>query len=181
MTLRQNVVLMILLTLICSPLFLQAASSLTATRPAARITHVLLSTYADKDGNFYTGPLSRTRDIQSSTFLSSIRIRGGGLALGRTSTNASSQKEDPQPLLSKLLNVLFKGVTMPFPTLRKLSETSQDDNRKMRVGFSLRESIMAIVIYLALGVVSYSSTILQHDQAWSFVDALYFGGMCVLA
>lgn len=103
-----------------------------------------------------------------------------------------SQNISPAPLVaaSRLLRLLFRGVTMPFPALRSLAETSSNSNsnkqtnkrdeKKIRVGFSFRESVLAIAVYLALGVVSYSSTILQHDQAWSLVDALYFGGRTLI-
>lgn len=99
--------------------------------------------------------------------------------------DSKSKSTSTSTVANKLLRLVFKGVTLPFPTLRNLVDikpTPKQEHKKMkmRVGFSMRESILAIVIYLALGVVSYTSTILQRDQAWSFVDALYFGGMCAI-
>ena len=86
------------------------------------------------------------------------------------------------PMAWRLLRLLFDGITLPFPALRSLVDidnrrkTREQDEKKIKVGFSLRESLLAIVIYLSLGVVSYSSTVLQGDHSWSLVDALYFGG-----
>lgn len=96
-------------------------------------------------------------------------------------SSSNDNKTTPAPLdaLGKFLHLLYRGATLPFPNLRNLSNQAtrtKKETGKVRVGFSLRESVVAIVVYLALGVVSYSSTLLQHDKAWSMVDALYFGG-----
>lgn len=105
-------------------------------------------------------------------------------AAGATTTTTTNAPTTNPDTLAKFLTLLFKGITLPFPTLRNLAEQSsppssmdsKERQDKIHVGFSLRESLLAIIIYLILGVISYSSTILQHDQAWSLVDALYFGG-----
>lgn len=140
------------------------------------------SSHADNKNNKLDASLAPRlyRYPPTSSFLS---MRGGSVTADDDRKNHSTQstgREEYSQLsfLSKVLNGFFKGVTMPFPTLRTLAESSNDENKTIRVGFSLRESILAIVIYLALGVVSYSSTIFHREQAWSLVDALYFGGTC---
>ena len=128
--------------------------------------------------------------------------RGGDMRNGRDVMNDSARGNETnhgeslvitwrgQPV-TKFFRLLFQGITLPFPTLRRLileshpSEHDKDSNSKksslsssqrMAMGFSLKESMIAIAVYLALGAVSYSSTALQKDQRWSLVDALYFGG-----
>ncbi|KAL7562863.1 hypothetical protein ACA910_002478 [Epithemia clementina (nom. ined.)] len=134
--------------------------------------------------------------------LVTTHTRGGCSAAGRPFQSALQDDKgndhvnddirwQTQPV-TKFVRLLFQGVTLPFPTLRRLlldqaynngsktadndtKRTTHDDDMPKQIGFSLRECIVAIVLYLALGVVSYSSTVLQKDQCWSFVDALYFG------
>jgi hypothetical protein len=72
--------------------------------------------------------------------------------------------------VARFLTVLFRGMTLPFPTLRNLSQGSTRDDDASVVGLSLRESLLAILVYLGLGAIAYHSTV----QEWSFVDALYF-------
>ena len=68
---------------------------------------------------------------------------------------------------------LFRGMTLPFPMLRKLLNFSSRGAGDERVGFSTRECLLAIGAYLGLGVFVYSSG-LVHSEPWSPVDALYF-------
>ena len=83
------------------------------------------------------------------------------------------------PPMARFLTMLFRGLTLPFPTLRNLTllgnknkkaDHNDDDASSSSTGISLRESILAILVYLVLGAFSYHSTIAD----WSFVDALYF-------
>ena len=104
------------------------------------------------------------------------------------STNNDSDPESPI-LVSRFLKALYKGVTFPFPTLRRLAldttptsgSNTTSTSSAIQIGFSLRESILAIIVYLVVGAVSYHSTILQGPNGgqslsskWSFVDAAYF-------
>jgi hypothetical protein len=66
---------------------------------------------------------------------------------------------------SSFLTLLWRGMTLPFPMLRDADRSSTGSSF-----FSLRESLFAIVAYLALGSVAYTR-IFEH---WSLVDALYF-------
>lgn len=102
-----------------------------------------------------------------------------------TKSKRRRQQKKTHPL-TILATALFKGMTLPFPALRDLTtkqqpRTEQQDGSATttRIGFTLRESIAAIVIYLGLGVLSYSSVLRGSPQAkassWSLVDALYFG------
>ena len=96
--------------------------------------------------------------------------------------DAEDNDDDDVPPLSRFLKALYQGLTFPFPTLRQLTleSTSTTADHKLKVkqiGFSLREALFAIAVYLCFGAVSYHSTVLQaHDGTlpWSFIDALYF-------
>jgi potassium channel subfamily K len=90
--------------------------------------------------------------------------------LHMASGDAVPKPGDP-PLTTRFLNRLFKGMTLPFPILRNLAVSEQDSTT---AGFSLKESLLAILAYLALGVVAYSSSWLGGGNNWSLVDALYF-------
>lgn len=69
---------------------------------------------------------------------------------------------------SRFISFLFRGMTFPFPTLRHLVLDDSSDQE----GFSIMESVQAIVMYLLLGACVYHSTVLHEDL--SIVDALYF-------
>ena len=76
------------------------------------------------------------------------------------------------------LKALFRGITLPFPMLRKLMDTSRLKSNKNEykdapIGFSLYEAVIAICCYLVLGIAAYSSHLIQDDP-WSLIDALYF-------
>jgi hypothetical protein len=65
------------------------------------------------------------------------------------------------PIAYIFLASLWRGITLPFPTLRNADNSPS---------FSLQECIIAIVAYLSLGAIAYTSVFEQ----WSLVDALYF-------
>lgn len=65
------------------------------------------------------------------------------------------------PIAYKFLASLWRGITLPFPTLRNADNSPT---------FSLQECVIAIVAYLSLGAIAYTSVF----EKWSLVDALYF-------
>ena len=171
MILRHQHVSLILLPLLLLTLLQKGTHSLTSITWIYPRNSPLLERHFER-----IGCPSRKRQQQSCAITTSMR---GGSDDDKKRHENIPKMQGEKPLVSRLLNAFFNGVTMPFPTLRKLSEHLNTDNqepKKIQVGFSVRESILAIVFYLTLGMISYSSTILQKDHAWSWVDALYFGG-----
>ena len=120
------------------------------------------------------GPFRRTPPRREMPFIGSPSPR---IQLGD-----SNQPDDEEELpLARFFKALYQGLTLPFPTLRQLAldtptgPSSTDKGKKgtTRIGFSFREAIAAIVLYLTLGAVSYHSTVLR-EAPFSWVDALYF-------
>ena len=94
--------------------------------------------------------------------------------------DGKQQNVEEEPPIARFFKALYQGLTFPFPTLRKLAMDTPDftssNNDKMEatnIGFSFREAIAAIVVYLTLGAVSYHSTVFR-ETPFSWVDALYF-------
>lgn len=78
---------------------------------------------------------------------------------------------------------LIKGVTLPFPVLRRMIPSSSSSERRketrrssrfLTIGLTFREGLVALLLYLLSGVLAYS-VLLEH---WSIVDALYFTCVC---
>jgi potassium channel subfamily K len=125
-----------------------------------------------------------TPDTQSSSSLNMVsETKSSSSSSSSSSSKEASKGEHPA---AGLLKAFFRGVTLPFPMLRKLADSASPQAKtKMesltedphhRVGFSLNESLLAIALYLALGVAAYSSHFLiqEDQQPWSLIDALYF-------
>ena len=86
----------------------------------------------------------------------------------------------------RIASILSRGISVPFPTLRQLILTTKQQQEETantsssssyKLGLSVQESIIAISLYLALGVVSYHFGVSALDiqkQPWSIIDALYF-------
>ncbi len=74
------------------------------------------------------------------------------------------------------VNGLWKGITLPFPSLRGLAKARKRSNQKkeLLVGWSVNECLLAIAGYLTIGVVAYSYIFEQ----WSILDSLYFSCVC---
>ena len=91
---------------------------------------------------------------------------------GDTEPESSPQKVDSRAkiFITRFLRLLFKGMTLPFPMLRELGGSVDEDNGQAVMGFPLRECILAIFSYLCLGTISYSYIF----EKWSLVDSLYF-------
>ena len=83
-----------------------------------------------------------------------------------------------------LITGLIKGITLPFPVLRRMvlmkssssSQQQQQQQRRSRlsIGLTFREGVLALVAYLLTGVLIYSFVL----ERWSIIDALYFTCVC---
>jgi hypothetical protein len=80
--------------------------------------------------------------------------------------NSSSRKNTNNPI-QFFLRSLWKGVTLPFPALRNI--VLGDGDASSSTG--LRTSVVALLSYLTVGVVSYHKVL---EPQWTLVDALYF-------
>ena len=147
------------------------------------------------------GFLAPSTNLPCQRFVEGQPLRGGSVtplsqAEPSSSSSKNSENDDiksnnslaPPVIVTRFLKAFYKGVTFPFPTLRNLalesppsSSTSEDKSKQTKIGFSLRESLLAIFVYLIVGAVSYHSTVLQVPatgkapaNSWSFVDAIYF-------
>lgn len=73
----------------------------------------------------------------------------------------------------------WKGVTLPFPALRRVvlipgTQRKKGTRGNISVGLTLREGFLAVTAYLAVGVLAYSVVL----EKWSLVDAMYFTCVC---
>jgi hypothetical protein len=109
-----------------------------------------------------------------------------------------SSKEDDDPsfdqdaedqdvrLLARFLGSFWKGITLPFPALRRISlrpdftdtatatTNNNNNNNKLSVGLTFAQSASYLAAYLAMGVLSYHLVL----EKWSIVDSLYFTCTC---
>eukprot|EP00977_Amphora_coffeiformis_P005066 scaffold1068_cov167-Amphora_coffeaeformis.AAC.24 len=69
---------------------------------------------------------------------------------------------------------MFRGMSVPFPALRRVMLYPSRKNKILAIGLSMREGLVALLIYLAAGVLAYHRVVEQ----WSIVDALYFTCVC---
>jgi potassium channel subfamily K len=114
-------------------------------------------------------PISRTSQASYRAFTSDSSTSRIYLAAPK---NDDSEKEIRKDLPTIFLRSLWKGITLPYPALRRIvvQPSSQDSNRKMAIGSSLRECLLALAVYLSTGVLAYTVFL----EKWSVVDALYF-------
>ena len=71
------------------------------------------------------------------------------------------------------LEGLWRGVTLPFPVLRRIVLQPSSGDRKMGIGLTFREGLSALVAYLLIGALTYSCVL----EKWSLIDALYFSSV----
>jgi len=129
----------------------------------------------------------------SSSFISNQRSH---FTFAVSSTTRKQKEKDPPALQEKektdggggpslldkvykqFLRSLWKGMALPFPQLRNvvlprslkaMRGRSKGDSSSFTVGLSFREGLLALVLYLASGVLAYSILL----EKWSIVDALY--------
>lgn len=86
----------------------------------------------------------------------------------------TAQQQHGNALLNSFVRNLLRGMFVPFPSLRRLVLYPGAPQSSLSVGWSLREGLTAVALYLAAGVVAYHR-IFEH---WSLVDALYFSCVC---
>jgi hypothetical protein len=77
-----------------------------------------------------------------------------------------------QGVMGRFVQSFWKGITLPFPALGKIAlhPDFTDTSKIASVGLSLREGLVILAGYLAIGVVAYSVVL----ERWTIVDALYF-------
>ena len=111
--------------------------------------------------------LASSSDIDSSSSSSSDENDND-----RNNNNNKASKD----MLTIFVQSLWKGMTLPFPALRRIvvQPSYRNQNRKMAIGLSFREGLLALFSYLGLGVLAYSVVL----EKWSIIDALYFS--CVV-
>ena len=69
---------------------------------------------------------------------------------------------------------MFRGMSVPFPALRRVMLYPSRKNKILAIGLSMREGLVALSVYLSVGVLAYHRLVEQ----WSIVDALYFTCVC---
>jgi hypothetical protein len=103
-------------------------------------------------------------------------------------TPERSNKDDEDPsfdqdakaqdfnLVARFLESFWKGITLPFPALRRIAlhPDFTDKKKNLSVGLTFREGLMILVAYLAIGVFSYHLIL----EKWSIIDSLYFTCTC---
>jgi len=117
---------------------------------------------------------ARMRDVydlcaQQHKHQTRISTHSGKTALSFMSCFPRGGSQNP---VRFFLRSLWKGITLPFPALRRTvlgAEKKQD----MQIGLRLRESLGAVASYLTMGVLSYRFVL---EPSWSIVDAMYFTG-----
>lgn len=74
---------------------------------------------------------------------------------------------------ASLLRGFWKGITLPFPALRKVF-LDTDKQKNMKIGLRFRESLIGVLLYLLMGVLAYHTVL----EKWPIVDSLYFTTVC---
>ena len=99
------------------------------------------------------------------------------LQQARSSGGSGSKKtDDAERLYRQFLRSFAKGLSLPFPQLRRVIsfKAIRGDKSHFTVGLSFREGLAALAVYLASGVLAYSFLL----ERWSIVDSLYFACVC---
>jgi hypothetical protein len=82
----------------------------------------------------------------------------------------SSSSSSSSTIWRSLLYSLARGITIPFPALRKVTLNSNRSNQVLSIGLTPRQGLAAILSYFVIGVLAYHKVVEQ----WPIVDALYF-------
>jgi hypothetical protein len=81
-------------------------------------------------------------------------------------------------LVARFVGSFWKGITLPFPALRRIALhpdfTNTNKNKSLSVGLTFREGLIILAAYLAMGVLSYHLVL----ENWSIIDSLYFTCTC---
>lgn len=114
--------------------------------------------------------------------------RLGSLQASNEVAPDKSNKDDDDPsfdqnakdlsLFARFLESFWKGITLPYPALRRITLhpdfTNTNKKKKLSVGLTFREGLIILGAYLAMGVLSYHLVL----EKWSIVDSLYFTCTC---
>ena len=116
----------------------------------------------------------QSRQVAAPSFthrsLPNLKTRRGS----NQSSNEVNQGKQNLNLPAIFLRNLWKGMTLPFPTLRKII-LNKSQNKDMKVGLRVRESLIGVALYLLAGVLSYHFLL---EESWSIVDSIYFTTTC---
>mmetsp|Transcript_18265 Transcript_18265/g.30309 ORF Transcript_18265/g.30309 Transcript_18265/m.30309 type:complete len:319 (+) Transcript_18265:130-1086(+) len=108
-----------------------------------------------------TGIPSLTTSISSSTAFKQNKRATNNQHNNNNAVNSNNP-------IRFFLRSLWKGVTLPFPALRKLVLGGESSSSSTS---GVRTSVAALLSYLTVGVVSYHKVL---EPQWTLVDALYF-------
>ncbi|GAX19369.1 potassium channel subfamily K, other eukaryote [Fistulifera solaris] len=122
--------------------------------------------------SFHVEPGLSFQAIQGANTRHACSVRLPRLVLLQeiTQPNHPEPKTTSRSAWNAFLQNLWKGVTLPFPALRKLVQTPDGNSLPISFGMSLREGFLYVLAYLATGVFAYTVVL----EKWSVVDALYF-------
>lgn len=88
--------------------------------------------------------------------------------------SADSDQEQPVPdranLLTRFVTDFWFALTAPYTDLRKLMKQRERDATNLMLSLRLREGLIAVMVYLGIGVFAYHKVF----EKWSIVDSLYF-------
>lgn len=120
---------------------------------------------------YYNQPAVSFQAIRTTTSKQVCSVGSSRLVWVRETTKSSDfeQEINIHSTWNSFLQSLWKGVTLPFPALRKL-QSSHGRSHIISFGMSLREGFLYLLAYLTTGVFAYSVVL----EKWSVIDALYF-------
>ena len=99
-----------------------------------------------------------------------------------SSENESEPSSDATTSITNVLRrsivSLYNGISIPFPSLRRLillrKRGKTEESTRLALGMSLQQGVLFVLAYLIVGVASYSFVL----EKWSLLDALYFSCVC---
>jgi hypothetical protein len=117
----------------------------------------------------------------TTTTTTSLEMSSSSGTNNNPTTKKKKKKKKRTPLAVRILGNMFYALTAPFPDLRKLlqsrgslSDDDDDDDPTNNLVLPLRTALLAVTIYLSIGVLSYHVLF----EKWSIVDAIYFSCVC---
>lgn len=88
-----------------------------------------------------------------------------------------SDDDDDDESFSFFENLTFsmvRGLTVPFPALRRVILYPSRKNKILSIGLSTKEGLLAVLAYLSIGVIAYHRVV----ERFSVADSLYFTAVC---
>ena len=145
----------------------RATDDAVVKRLSGRANHPSAQHYPWKQRLFVRGGHESSPPSQSQQLSSMLQDESTSTTPKSTSNNNRSWVSY---ITARFIQLLFKGMTLPFPMLRELGNNVNGDNAQAMLGFSLRECLLAIFSYLCLGTIAYSLVF----EKWPLIDSLYF-------